>query len=85
MYRDAGPDNEDRRRWARVALDAFGAETGQTDYDYRNPEHLIEIGGDLICNLLHLADQAGMDPEVLLEKGRDHHDEEVAEQGGDDG
>lgn len=67
-------DNEDRRAWARKALDAFGAETGQTGYAYDDAECLGEIAGDLICNLLHLADAAGLDADELIERGRDHYD-----------
>lgn len=65
-------DNEDRRGWGAVALDAFGEQTGQTGYAYDNAECLGEIAGDLICALLHLADAAGLDGEALIERGRDH-------------
>lgn len=65
-------DNEDRRGWARAALDAFGAQTGQTGYAYDDPDCLSEIAGDLICNLLHLADAAGLDGTALIERGLDH-------------
>jgi hypothetical protein len=70
-------DNEDRRTWARAALDAFGEQTGQTGYDYSDAEMLEEIAGDLICNLFHLADAAGLDPNKLIERGRFHYDDEV--------
>lgn len=70
-------DNEDRRTWARKALDAFGEQTGQTGYAYDDADCLGEIAGDLICNLLHLADAAGLDIDELIERAKDHHDYEA--------
>lgn len=71
-----GPDNTDRARWAAAALDAFGAATGQIGYTYTDPEHLSEIAADLVADLMHLGDQAGLDPEGLLDRGRRHYDDE---------
>lgn len=66
-------DNEDRRDWARAALDAFGEQSGQIGMDYADAEHLDEIAGDLIADLFHLANAAGLDIDALIERARDHH------------
>lgn len=79
-YGPDGPRNRDRAELAADALSAFGALTGQVGYDPTDPEQLGEIGGDLVANLLHLAHRAGMDPEQLLERGRDHFQVELAEE-----
>jgi hypothetical protein len=51
----------------------------------------LEIAGDLICNLLHQARnllhqarRAGVDPEVLLDKGREHFAAEIADEEADE-
>ena len=43
----------------------------------------MEIAGDLICNLLHQARRAGVDPEVL-DKGREHFEAEIADEEADE-
>jgi len=73
-------DNMRRAEWAHAALDAFGQLTGQRDYDYRADETFREIAGDLLADLLHAADMAGVDPDELIEIGRWHYDEEVNEE-----
>jgi hypothetical protein len=67
--------NEDRADWAAVACEAFADITGQN-----MEEDLPEIIGDLIANLLHLANQQGMCAEDRLENGRMHYDAEIAEE-----
>lgn len=67
--------NEDRAEWARTACDAFAELTGQ------KMEHdLPEIIGDLIANLLHLANLEGLCPEDRLENGKMHFDAEIEEE-----
>jgi hypothetical protein len=73
------PDNEDRAAWAAIALDAFGAATGQRDYDYGDSDSLIEIAGDLICNLLHLGALIGLEPDALIGQAQGHFGYEIAE------
>lgn len=68
-----GPDNEDRAGWAEAALDAVIARTGDARSCYRDPDSLWEAGGDLVANLMHLADRAGLDPQLLLEAGHERH------------
>ena len=67
--------NEDRADWAEAACEAFADITGQVMED-----ELPEIIGDLIANLLHLANQRGMCAEGRLENGRMHYDAEIAEE-----
>jgi NTP pyrophosphatase (non-canonical NTP hydrolase) len=67
--------NEDRAAWAEVACEAFAEITGQDMED-----DLQEIIGDLIANLLHLANQQGMCAEERLENGRMHYEAEIAEE-----
>lgn len=72
-HRAAGPDNEDRSGWAEAALDAVIVRTGDARPCYRDPDSLWEAGGDLVANLMHLADRAGLDPQLLLEAGHERH------------
>jgi hypothetical protein len=72
-------DNEHRTGWASCALDAFGAQTGQSGYDYSNREDLGEIAGDLIGDLLHLARGAGIPARELFDRAWDHFEDEVFE------
>jgi NTP pyrophosphatase (non-canonical NTP hydrolase) len=67
--------NEDRAGWAEVACEAFAEITGQ---DMEND--LPEIIGDLIANLMHLANQNGMSVEDRLENARMHYDAEIEEE-----
>ena len=67
--------NEDRAAWAEAACEAFAEITGQ-----EMESELPEIIGDLIANLLHLANQKGMRAEDRLENGRMHYDAEIAEE-----
>jgi NTP pyrophosphatase (non-canonical NTP hydrolase) len=67
--------NEDRAGWAEVACEAFAEITGQ---DIEND--LPEIIGDLIANLMHLANQQGMSVEDRLENARMHYDAEIEEE-----
>ena len=73
-------DNELRMGWASCALDAFGAQTGQSGYDYSDGEDLGEIAGDLIGDLLHLARGAGMPARELFDRAWDHFEDEVFEE-----
>jgi hypothetical protein len=67
--------NEDRAAWAEDACATFAEITGQ---DMEND--LQEIIGDLIANLLHLANQQGMCAEDRLENGLMHYTAEIAEE-----
>ncbi|NGN68434.1 hypothetical protein G5C51_31625 [Streptomyces sp. A7024] len=83
---DDGPaeTNRTRAHWARIALEAFGSETGQGDYlDGTltiDREALTEIGGDLVADLFHLARLNGCTPEALTAAGVMHFEAEVEEE-----
>ncbi|MDQ8707588.1 hypothetical protein RCO28_34720 [Streptomyces sp. LHD-70] len=81
-----GPAAANTRRalWATAALDAFGRETGQRyvtpgELDVE-PHELVEISGDLVADLLHLARRNDVAPEAITRAGHGHFDEEVAEE-----
>ena len=67
--------NEDRSDWAAQACEEFASITGQ-----RMEDDLPAIIGDLIANLLHLADSSGMCAETLWLRGKDHFDAEILEE-----
>lgn len=74
------PDNmnEDRAKWASVALLAFMEETGTEAEDALC---------DILCDLMHLADRRrdGEDDfEAALRRARGHYEEETAAEEGDD-
>ena len=61
------PTNRDRARWARDALAVFTAETFSGDHpDTMHRDDLECAIGDLIADLLHLAQQKGFDPQAIL-------------------
>ena len=67
------PSNRDRALWARNALAVFAAETFSGDHpDTMDRDDLECAIGDLICDLMHFAQQQGFDPQVILERGNAH-------------
>jgi hypothetical protein len=63
------PTNEQRAAWARDALDVFGRATFHQSVDEMidncNSDRDSDLAcaiSDLICDLMHLADQHGLDP-----------------------
>ena len=64
--------NTDRAAWADAALDAFRVLTGQTA-----PGETEEALGDLLCDLLHLAQAEGLEPLTLLERATWHYEYEI--------
>ena len=69
------PTNEERADWGRGACDTFAESVGMDMAD-----DLPTIIGDLIANLLHLADQEGMCVESLLARAKMHYDAEITEE-----
>ncbi len=62
------PTNQLRARWARNALTIFTDATFSGDHpDTMHRDDLECAISDLIADLLHLADQKGFDPQVILE------------------
>jgi hypothetical protein len=85
IYDDgAAAANRIRARWALAALATYGKHTRQNygfetlDIGY---EVLGEVGGDLLCDLFHLARFNDMEPEELFHRGVDHFEYEVREEG----
>jgi hypothetical protein len=65
------PTNWDRAGWARNALAVFTAETFSGDHPDTMERKDLECAiGDLICDLLHYAQQKGFDQSAILEQGK---------------
>ena len=64
--------NAHRAVWARRALAAFQEETGLTDAD-----GLDTVLTDLLCDLVHLCGQEGIEFERVLLRARTHYDAET--------
>jgi hypothetical protein len=64
------PTNSDRAAWAAEALATFRRRTG-TDCEDALP--------DLLCDLMHWADEHGLDFNAALSRAHDHHHAEVQE------
>jgi hypothetical protein len=69
------PTNEERADWGRNACAAF-AKCVRMDM----ADELPTIIGDLIANLLHLADQEGLCAESLLRTATMHFEAETGEE-----
>jgi hypothetical protein len=71
------PTNQARARWAAAAIAAFATETGTAGED------LSTQVGDLLADLHHLCDRAGICFRVCSQRAEDHYraeiDEDVAE------
>lgn len=63
--------NQDRAEWAYCALERFQDKTQTDDEDAL---------ADLLCDLMHLADRDGLDFDNELNRARNNHTEEVAEE-----
>lgn len=78
------PDNIDRAGWANAALDTFAALTHsdprEQSVDPEDKEFLEEVAGDLICDLMHLLHQAGIDPEEVIPTARYNFNYELDEE-----
>ncbi len=73
MNSPSEPTNRDRALWANNALAVFTDETFTGDHpDTMERDDLECALGDLICDLLHLAQQKGFDPQAILEQGNAH-------------
>lgn len=69
------PTNAERAAWALEACKTFADATGLSVED-----ELPTVIGDLIANLLHLADQEGMCAESMLGTARMHFEAELEEE-----
>ena len=81
------PDNSDRAEWANAALDTFAALTHsdprEQSVDPEDKDYLEEVAGDLMCDLFHLLNQAGIDPEEVIPTARYNYEFERDEENGD--
>ncbi len=72
------PTNQQRARWASDALAVFTDATFSGDHpDTMHRDDLECAIGDLIADLLHLADQKGFDPQAILEHAHAHFKTEL--------
>lgn len=82
------PDNNDRADFANDAVSAYFVRTRPSDpypedisaLDEDDREALTEALGDMLCDLQHWADVAGIDFDDRLETGRMHYGEEVEDE-----
>lgn len=65
---DPEKQNDDRAKWAGIALAQFQSETGTEDADALC---------DLLCNLMHWADRHNEDFDAELTRARNHYDVET--------
>jgi len=85
--------NYDRAMWALRAVAAYAAATRSHDdaetvaryfdaaeFDALGVDWGIELIGDLICDLLHLAEANGIAAEEVILQGRMHYEAEVEEE-----
>jgi hypothetical protein len=71
--------NAERVESAHATLMAFGRQAGPGEYDLSdltNPEEFLAVAGDLIANLMHAADAAGVDMDQLLSRAILHYSAE---------
>jgi hypothetical protein len=64
LPKDVDGRNAERAQWAKAALRAFMLETG-VDYE--------DALGDLLGDLMHLADREPFDFEAALDRARGHY------------
>ena len=69
---DPDGQNNDRAKWAQVAIDAFQAETGTDECDAL---------GDLLADLMHLSDRTGTSFDFMLNRARGHYQTETEPEG----
>jgi hypothetical protein len=78
-FRITGDPEHDNRVRARGALMAVAAWPHGDGRDLTDPYELTEVVGDLVCDLLHFAQQGGGDPMLCLDRGERHWQDECAE------
>lgn len=72
---DPEGQNDDRAKWAGVALDAFQSETGADDCDKL---------GDLLGDLMHWCDRNNQEFEWALDRAREYYRQETLSEPDDD-
>lgn len=73
------PNNFQRAGWARDALATFVEQTDSVaGLDSLGNEDLSDAVADLICDLLHLANQSGLDPKRIIAQAQANYEAELA-------
>jgi len=76
------PTNLDRARWARIGVAGYFHVTRLADdydpisYGPENPEgedFILEVVGDLVCDLFHLAAESGVTPNMVIARAEGHY------------
>lgn len=75
----AAATNKDRAGWAQVAADAFASETRM---DKAN-EDMETVLTDLLCDIMHLCNQKGIDFKQVLDSGQAHFETDLVEEADD--
>jgi len=74
------PSNFHRAAWARNALAVFLEETwGTASPEALRADDLNDAVADLICDLLHFANQSSLDPEGIIGQATLHYHAELVE------
>lgn len=71
--------NSQRAEWAQQCIDLFAAETDMRTPDGRNYEDNRTVLADLLADLRHWAETAGVDFDEVCEGSRGVYEDEVAE------
>lgn len=77
-----GPDNSDRARWAFNAVAAYAIQnrySTEAVLDEEDTDHLEEVVGDFLDDLMHALNGLGLDFDELAERGRYHFTAELEE------
>lgn len=78
------PDNSDRAEWALEALNTFAKLTHydprEQSVDPEDKDYLEGLASDLICDLMHLLNQAGIEPEEVIPTARYNYEFERDEE-----
>lgn len=72
--------NSHRAAWAMEALAPFVRETRHTTTSRLGKEDLADAIADLICYLLHLANQSRIDPEAIVARAQFNYEAELLEE-----
>ena len=73
------PTNFHRAAWAKQALTAFAEATDNTAVHRMHPHDLSDAISDLMCDLLHLANQSNLHPECIVAQAQANYEAELLE------
>lgn len=81
---DIIPDNNDRAEWARHAVTEFRNVCHGSMNEDGTPD-IAEAAGDLIADVMHLCQQNGVDPFLIVRHGVSHYVAEAFDPNDPDG